>query len=229
MKFRIALYSAALVLLAGCATPPQNDMLLRNETLTPASGRIGVAMTPLPSVDTAFPGAGCLLCYAAASATNSGLTSHAHTLPRDDLQPLKAEVAALLRKKGMNVQVVDEDLKLETLSAFASSGPNIAKKDFTPLQRKYQLDKLLVVQIGTLGFTRSYSAYIPTSDPKAVLQGVAYIVDLKSNAYEWYQKFDVQKSAEGKWDEPPKYPGLTNAYFQAIELGKDRVLQPLAQ
>jgi hypothetical protein len=38
---------------------------------------------------------------------------------------------------------------------------------------------------------------------------------------------NMTKSADDKWDEPAKYPGLTNAYFQAIELGQDHFLKPL--
>jgi hypothetical protein len=30
-------------------------------------------------------------------------------------------------------------------------------------------------------------------------------------------------SAQGEWDEPPKFPGLTTAYYQAIELAKDKI------
>ena len=34
------------------------------------------------------------------------------------------------------------------------------------------------------------------------------------------------RNADGAWDEPAKFPGLTNAYFQVVELGKDEVLRP---
>ena len=52
------------------------------------------------------------------------------------------------------------------------------------------------------------------------------MVNLKTNAYEWYSPIDINKAA-AMWDQPPKFPDLTNAYFQAIELGKDAVLKPL--
>jgi hypothetical protein len=32
------------------------------------------------------------------------------------------------------------------------------------------------------------------------------------------------KSAESTWDEAPTFPGLTNAYYQALELAKDAFL-----
>jgi hypothetical protein len=36
----------------------------------------------------------------------------------------------------------------------------------------------------------------------------------------------VQKATDGDWDEPPKFPGLTNAYFQAVEQFKDGAKKP---
>jgi len=54
------------------------------------------------------------------------------------------------------------------------------------------------------------------------------MVDLTSNAYDWYMPLNVLKSADGRWDEPPKFPGLTNAYFQALEESKDQLLRPWA-
>jgi hypothetical protein len=229
MNLRLGFLVASLcVLLSGCAAHRQSQVQLRSDALQ-SGGRVGVAMTELPKTNTSWPGAGCLLCLAAASAANSSLTDHVRTLPSDDLKPLRSEMADLLRKKGLEPVIIEDNLKLETLASYSSPGPNVARKDFTPLQQKYQVDKLLVIQIDALGVERTYSSYVPTSDPKAMLRGSGYLVNLKNNTYEWYVPVTVLKSAEGKWDEPPKFPGLTNAYYQAIEIGKDRFLDPLKQ
>ncbi|NTV10506.1 MAG: hypothetical protein HGA47_06990 [Zoogloea sp.] len=185
-------------------------------------------MTALPKPDTQFPGAGCLMCLAAASIANSSLTAHVKTLSHEDLPQLKSEVASLLRNRGADVVVIDEELKLDTLSDYGSKGPNIAPKNFSPLQQKYRVDKLLVIDITALGFTRTYSSYIPTSDPKGLVQGTGYIVNLKNNTYEWYLPVMITKSSDQGWDEPPKFPGLTNAYYQALEMGRDSFLKPLS-
>ena len=95
--------------------------------------------------------------------------------------------------------------------------------------KKYGVDKLLLIDVGALGFERTYSAYVPTSDAKAVLRGSASLIDLKTHALEWYQPLSIVKASDGPWDEPPKFPGLSNAYFQVIELTKDEVLKPLKQ
>lgn len=230
MKTMIGLVLAAISLfLNGCATiPHQEPIQLAENTLASKTGRMGVAMTPLPKVDTSFPGASCLLCIAAASAANSSLTNHTRTLPYEDLPKLKNNVADLLHKKGMDAIVIAEDLQIDTLPDYASKGPNTAHKDFSSLKQKYNIDKLIVINITALGMWRTYSAYIPTGDPKAVLQGKGYLVDLKNNSYEWYLPVNITKSADGKWDEPPKFPGLTNAYFQSLEIGKDSFLKPFS-
>jgi hypothetical protein len=221
-----AVLAAAAVFLGGCAGTPQQPVQLSHGSLGEQTGRIGVAMAELPKVDTHIVGADCLLCLAVASAANSDLTTHANTLPYEDLPKLKDDMAALLRKKGVDVVVIPEPLKLDALADFSGQAPNAAKKDFTPLQKKYGVDKLAVIHITNLGFWRTYSAYVPTSAPKGVLKGTGYIVNLKTNAYEWYEPVDIQRSSDGNWDEPPKFPGLTNAYFQAIEYGKDSFLKP---
>ena len=221
--------AAVVILLAGCATPPQQPMPLTDTALTASQGKLGVAMTPLPKVDTHLPGAGCLLCLAAASMANQALTAHSQSLPYEDLPKLKEMVAGLLRKKGIDAVVVAEDVNVEGLASYSGQAANAAPKDFTPLAQKYNVDRLLVISISTLGFERAYSAYIPTSDPKGVLRGTGYLVNLKDNTYGWYQPVQVLKSADSNWDEAPKFPGLTNAYFQVLELGKDEFLKPFSK
>lgn len=221
-----SVFAVVAIVLGGCAAVPQVPVALDQHALGAESGRMGVAMAPIPRVDTAFPGAGCLLCMATASVANASLTTHARTLPLEDLPNLKNDIADLLRKKGNDVTVIEEEVDLKKLSNLSSKGPNIAKKDFSPLQQKYHIDKLLVIEITSIGFVRDYSAYIPTSDPRSVLEGAGYIVNLKDHVYEWYVPVKIIKNAEQNWDEPPKFPGLTNAYFQSLETGKDSFLAP---
>lgn len=221
-----AVVAIVLATLGGCATTPQQALPVSASLLSPTAGRVGVGMTALPKVDTEFPGAGCLLCLAVASATNSALTDHVRKLPYEDLPELKKQVAAALAKKGVGTLVLDEELKLDAFGKFSGEEQNFARLDFRPLREQHNIDRLVVVQLSALGVWRNYSSYVPTSDPRAILKGVAYMVNLRTNALEWYAPIDINKSAVS-WDQPPKYPDITNAYFQAIELGKDAVLKPL--
>lgn len=216
------------LLLAGCAAPKQAPLELKPSALAGAT-RVGVAMSALPKIEVALPGASCLLCIAVASAMNSSLSKHATTLSLDEFKQVKAQIASSLQKRGVQVVDLIQPIELNTLPSQPAAAPNSARKNFGALQVTHNIDKLLLVEVQAAGFQRNYSAYIPTSDPKGYIEGKAYLVDLKTHFYEWYQDFFILRSADGKWDEPPNFPGLTNAYFQALESAKDSLLRPLRQ
>lgn len=226
MRNHIRLGLAAVVLLvSGCATVPQSPMQLTPNSLGAQSGRVGVVMTELPKVDTQLPGAGCLLCYGAAVVANSSLIDHSKTLPYEDLPKLKHDLVAALRAKGVDAVAIEAPIKLSELPK-AEKVPNGPDRDFSSLQQQYQIGRLLVVDVAALGFERTYSAYIPTSDPKAMLRGTGYMVNLQTKTYEWYLPVSIVKSTNQNWDEPPQFPGLSNAYFQTLEVARDTFLQP---
>src|SRR6185369_15814132 len=105
--FRTALGAITLATLAGCVTPPQGPVSFTKEALDPAAGSLAVAMPGIskPSID--YPGAGCLLCLAAASMTNSALAKHADKLTYEDLSKLRTEIVEMLRKRGVNAMASD--------------------------------------------------------------------------------------------------------------------------
>lgn len=225
MNTRSLFLSIGVVVLAvGCAAPRQHFVELDKSAVNGKAGKVGVAMTPLPKPDTRFPGADCLLCIATASLLNSSLTSHTQKLPPEGLPELKDMIADLIRKNGGEAVVITDEMKIDALPDFEKKGPNIARKDFSGLKQKYGIDKVLVLDVPVLGMYRYFSAYIPTSDPRAELEISGYLVNLSNNTYEWHQTFSESKGTDANWDEPPNFPGLTNAYFQTIELGKDRLL-----
>lgn len=222
-----AAIASVTIFLGGCATP-QAPLPLNDGALGGKSGKVGIAMTALPKPDTFFPGADCLLCFAAASAMNSSLTKHVQTLPTDEIAALQQELALLVKKKGGEPQLIKEPLDVTNLPNFSASGPNVARKDFTSLRTKYGVDKLLFVQVYSLGYVRTYASYFPTSEPKASISSIGSLIDLKSNTYDWFLPVSAVKAADGTWDEAPKYPGLTNAYFQAIESHRDQLTKAIA-
>jgi hypothetical protein len=227
--FSAIVLAATAAIMGGCVVAPQQPVFLAPGALSAGSGRVGVVMTALPKVDTSFPGASCLLCVMFASGANSTLSTHTRTLTAEDLPKIKSDLAEALRRKGVDAVLIEEDLALDTLPSNDAKGPLIARRNHISLQQKYKVDRLVVVNITGLGIWRYYSAYIPTSDPKGIFIGVAYMVNLKDNTYDWYLPININRAADGNWDEPPKFPGLTNAYFQAIETGKDAILGPFAK
>lgn len=210
----------------GCATKPQPPVELKLSESVQQNTRIAVAAAPLPKVNTHFPGAACLLCMALAEASNTSLTKHTQALPQEGLPVLKEKIATLLRDKGANVTVVDEPLDVAKLPKSSKKTEQTAKQDFSLLRKKYDVDKIVVLHVAQLGIQRDYQAYIPVGSPRAVLKGEGYMVNLNDNTYEWYEAIDVARHAEGSWDEPPSFPGLSNAYFQMLEAGQDAYLAP---
>jgi hypothetical protein len=222
------LWVAAALFLSGCATKVQSPVGFTPAALKSGKQRVGVAMTPLPKAAVHVNGNICLLCLITANAANSSLNTHAATLTLEDFPGLKDKAAAALREKGVDAIVISEPLDVTALVDASSGSRNAASKDFAPLKQKYGVDSLLVLDVHSVGFVRNYSGYIASGDPRALVRGTGYMVNLTTNTYEWYLPVYVAKSAEGKWDEPTAFPGLTNAYYQALELGKDNFLRPLA-
>ena len=130
-----------VVLIVGCAAPSQSYVELNKSAVNGKSGKVGIAMTPLPKADTRFPGADCLLCMASASLLNSSLTSHTQKLPPEGLPELKDALAELIRKNGGEAVVISDEIKIDALPDFGSKGPDIALKDFSGLKQKYAIDK----------------------------------------------------------------------------------------
>jgi hypothetical protein len=222
-KFAMGALTAAFIL-GGCASPPQLPIAMNSAALHVQGTRVGVAME-VAKVDTVFPGAGCLLCLAAASVANQSLTAYTQKLPTDDIAHIKSDLSEQLRKRGYTPVLLPDDFKVDSLPKGAD-GPNKPKYDFSSLRGKYQIDELVYVQISQLGISRNYASYVPTGAPQATVLGHAYMVNLADNSFDWYATIKQERSATGAWDEAPNYPGLTNAYFQAVEGARDDVLKP---
>ena len=234
MSSRLLFAALALsALLAGCAGPVQTPVNLAADYFSASkarAGKVGVVMSDLPKPDTQFPGAFCLLCMAVANGAHSALSKEVQAFSTAELQPLPADLAALLKKQGLDVVLINEPLKVADLPDLGASDPvNKARKNYASLKAKHGIDRLLVVHITSLGVWRSYSAYVPTDPPRAVLNGTVSMIDLSSHALEWYLPLAVSRAADGAWDEPPKFPGLSNAYYQVLETGMDMVKKPLGK
>ena len=221
-----AVFTAVLALTTtGCSVQPQQPINLSNNFWQAPNKSVGIVMAPLPTIDTYEIGADCLLCLATVAAANSSLTAHVTTLSDDNLPALKNDLAKKLEARGITSKVIDEPFDIKALTDSSSTAPNAAKKDYSSFKAKYHVNQLLVVQVNVLGTFRTYASYVPTSDPKGAFNGVAYMVNLDDNTYSWYMPIDIQQSAGTTWDEPPKFPGITNAYYQALATGKDTIIK----
>ena len=229
MKLKsIAVLVTFMSLLGGCVTAPQIPVKATEKFWTQKDIKVGIVTTSITKPNVYLPGAACLLCIAVAETANAALSQHVDTISvENDLSELKTTIAERLEEKGIQVQVIDEFIDLNDLASFRSKLENSAKKDFSSFKNDNNLTHLVVIKFGLIGMHRTYSNYIPTSDPKGVFSGVIYLVDLESNTYESYEAFEIFKAAGGKWKEPPAYPALTNSFYQAIEMGKEIITESI--
>jgi hypothetical protein len=218
---------ALTVVVAGCATPPQLPIKWTPQAAKAATGRVAVVMSALPKPDTQFPGASCLLCLAVASGANSDLTKQVQTYSNDDLLSLKDEVATLLKKQGIDAYPVLAPQNLADLPNRSSAPEGEVRRDLSSIRQALKADRLLVIDLPVVAVHRPYASYISTGGPFAVITGQAYLVDLATNKLAWNEPINLTQTAEGKWDEPPKFPGVTNAFYQVIEKVKDQVKRSL--
>jgi hypothetical protein len=120
-----------------------------------------------------------------------------------------------LNEHGVSVVAFEEPILLSELPKHSGSSENGARRDFSAYAEK-GITHLLVIDIEMIGVERMYTSYVPTSDPKAIFKGSAFLVDVTTNEYEWFKHIEHYRSAEGEWDESPDYPALTNAYYQVL-------------
>ncbi len=214
-----------LAVISGCATKSQLNLGLSQDFYTHKEIVVGVYMTELPKTDTHIVGAHCLLCYAVATGANSSLTKQMKTLNSEDLEGLDQKVVDLIVSKGISAKIIETEIIINELKQFDSKEDNFARRDFRSFKDKLNIDKLVVIDLNMLGAYRAYNGYFPQGGPMGAVIGSAYTIDLKTNRYELYEKIDFKISPDGTWDEPPAFPGVSNSFFQAIELTKERILQ----
>jgi hypothetical protein len=215
------------IALIGCAAKPIAPTPLNKNFYGDKTSKISIIVASPAKVDTYLDGAGCLLCYATAAAANSSLTAHMQTLPTTDFTSIDAEILKVLQSKGKVAELSKAPANLEKLKSFKSKEDGFADVDYRPLKDTLKADKLLLVHISRLGASRAYSGYIPTGAPIGTVGGTILIVDLTTNKLELYMPIKTEMPVQGNWDEPKTFPGVTNAYYQAIEFAKKFVLTQL--
>ena len=220
---KIIVTATVAIGLASCATPPQTPISFSQQSLSGPKEQIGVVSTKIPSVSVDFPGADCLLCIGVAMAAHSTFREHASTLNAADLENLQDELVAKLKARGYRVARITEAVDVRSLDSVSDKKDGFAKYNFA----KYKKDgytALVVTEYKSVGFRRGYQSYIPTEPMKASLQGETYMVRIEDGKLLWFQPHNLSKGVVGEWDQPPKFPGLTNSYYSLLEEYKDIVL-----
>lgn len=236
VPYRLLLIAAWL--LGGCATYAPTE-LHRGEAIFNDKTRIGVWVklpgTPnVNELDGARGGGGAmgLLQIGIVAGITSTLTAHAKKLPMDDLRTVDAELVSALAAKGLQAAVVKpEAVKDFSPERFDAKDGSYHNRDWRPLRSRLGVDRLLLVDIKDLGFNYPFSGFIPVpaGDPMAWVAGEAYLVDLRSNAFQWYRKVRTLRGVGKTWDAPPDFKSLTAKYFEVLEVTKEELVADLVR
>jgi len=231
MSLRVVLNSLALLFvcfgLIGCASTIQKPIELDQQFWGDKNQSIGVAMTALPPSQLALVGNQGLLDLAINKGVNSKLSAQIDTWKLNDVASIPDEIVAKLLAKGYKARKVDEvvDLKAYKETSFHDG---FFRRDLTPLQAKFGVDRLLLISYTASGAFRSYYSVVPTSVPTPQVGGIGAVVDLHDNHLLWYKPFAVVRPAQGEWDQP-NYSNLSNAFYQAVDSSRQLVITPFAQ
>ncbi len=215
-----------LALLGGCATAPQNKIDFSSQELAGANQKIGVIRSKIPEVAAEFPGADCLLCIAAALANHSSFRDHVKSLSSSDLAVLHDAVVSRLRAKGLEVVKLSDEIDVRKLDSVKEVRDGFAKNNFSSFQAR-GLTSLVVVDFKTVGFRRSHQNYFPSEPMKARVVAEVYMVRLADGKLLWFERYDLLKGTSGEWDNKPKFPEITNAFYSLVEEFKDQVIESI--
>lgn len=220
-RIKVLVLIGLSVILAACGSTPQPTISLLSNTATSAEQKVGFAyIPPADEATTHIYGAACLLCYGVASSLTSSLDKHLEsTITQDELDAMRDIIKGKYESKFTTIIDVTLPGPVNKLPKFKGE-LGFAKRDFTSLKNKLDVDVLVVFEVYEHGAFRSFSNYIPNGDPQGYVSGIVYAVDLSNNSYLHYQPIRKTVQPSGEWDEPSDFPTVTTAYYQAIEDAK---------
>ncbi|WP_347329944.1 hypothetical protein [Marinimicrobium locisalis] len=230
MKTKLILLLTFIAIGTGCATAPRDPIALTNGYYDEPA-RVAIYQKSFPeTARMTMPGASCLLCLAAAAVANDAVSGHTKTLSTDELSIAVKGLQGTLEERGMDVEWVNIEEPMQRLPKFKSPKESgYPKKDYRALREVVDADHLMVIEFGHIGVERTYSNYVPTSSPQGAVTGTLYMVDLNTNEYYLFDPIHIRVPVEGDWKEPPSFPGVTMAYFEALERAKLEISNALVE
>ncbi|QDP02619.1 hypothetical protein [Thalassotalea sp. PS06] len=227
-KFKYFVVAILAITLTACGSTPQPTVALSTNVFAKPDLKVGVAyIQPASQATTHIYGAGCLLCYGVASSLTAKLDTHLKSnVDNGELENIKNLVLERYKLKTQNVSLVELPVPVNKMKKFKGE-LGYATKDFRSLKEKLDIDVLVVLEITEHGAYRSFSNYIPNGDPQGHVSGLLYGIDLETNAYIQYMKFNETIQPSGEWDEPPTFPSVTTSYYQAVENTKQAITKAI--
>jgi len=222
---------SGMFLLAGCATTQQPSVPLKSDFWSDSNHQVGVYVKSIDKPELYMEGDVRLLDYAINAAAMSTVTEHFESLDVSDYETLRSDIYKRLVEEGMHAVVLRDEMTIDDMPGFEDPDKDdtvyYAEKDYSAFKKKYGIDKLIVVVPKRVGLARPYYGFVPTGDPRAVFELHGELIDLGTNQLIWYTDVSEENYASGAWDEPPKYPGLTDRFYASLEKAKQDVMNHL--
>lgn len=226
--FKITLALLAVSMLASCAIAPQKPVVINNTYWDQQNQRVGVYVQPIEAPQFYTEGDVRLLDYAVISMAMATVKEHFAQLDTSDYELLRDDISSYFSQAGKMVKLISEDIKIDNLPSFNDPNSNdetyFASKDYSKLKEKLDVDQLLLIKARRVGLARPYASFVPMGDPRAIFELEGELVDLSNNQLLWYSTITSVGFSSGEWDEPPAYPGLTNAFYASLESVKQKVM-----
>ncbi len=226
-NFKIfAFLFSAIILLSGCANK-QPNVPMEKTFWSQKEERIGIGMNRAPTPGYYKVGAQGLLDMAINSAVTSELGEAVKSWNSPDIAMLANEIKEDLEDKGYhNVSIISQSLKHDDFKPFDGYKEGYSDIDLSPLKSRYNIDKLVLLTIGSSGISRSYYGFIPTSDPAVFVNYGGSVIDLDDNRYIYFKHGVSHQAIEGEWDQPPEFSNLKAAYNSAVEKALNQLALP---
>ncbi len=218
MKLFKLIFSISLIFtIVGCVSV-QPPIPMSNTVFEDSNKRVGLLYTDKPIAETAYTGSIGLLDYAIISGANSGLDDHLATLEFPEYDEFIELISNKLKTKNITLVVIEDTLTSESANNLKSPSEGISKNDFSSYQDTHNLDMLMLLEFKSIGTTRSYYGFIPTTEPLAQSYIRGQLVDLSSNKLLWFTDTITTKPIPTPWDESnANFPNLTSSVYKALD------------
>ena len=185
---------------------------------------VGVAVAVLPVAAVYKDGQQGLLDMAINEAAAGDLAAHLETLDVSRFRQTADVVMAKLRARGLQTVKIEQPIdpaQFPERSA-GGDGKQFADRDYSSLERSTGIQRLVLLRLASVGTTRSYFGFVPTSAPHGYARATGQMIDLQTGQLLWSAASTRRQDVIDEWDQPPSFPNVDRAIAEALRIvGKD--------
>lgn len=221
--FKLMSVVCAVILSVGCASTKVKQEI--DSTFWESKSQpIGVAIAVLPEPDHHATGNQGLLDIAINRGNASDLIEHLKTINLEDYKKVVPEITKAMNDQGFSAVAIEAVIEEQSLPEFEepdnTEEKTYSSHDFSSIGKTHNVERMLLVRMGSVGTQRSYYGFIPTGDPIAITHATCELIDLNTNELLWRKPYNQNVAVEGEWDQPPTYQNITRAIEKAMLMSR---------